>query len=75
MELPIRSLHAGLALALLAPGLLAQQPGPLAVGAPAPDFALTGATAEGVRPSPVRLSDFRDQTLVLAFFSRARTKG
>ena len=47
----------------------------LAAGAVAPDFARTGATREGVLERPVRLSDFRDQTLVIAFFYRARTKG
>ncbi|MGQ0713917.1 MAG: redoxin domain-containing protein [Gemmatimonadaceae bacterium] len=46
-----------------------------AVGQPAPDFALTGATRYGVLASPVRLSDYRGKTVVLAFFFRARTKG
>jgi len=45
------------------------------VGAMAPDFALTGATRYGVLRDPVRLSDFRGKTVVLAFFYRARTKG
>ena len=53
----------------------AQAPRPLAVGDAAPDFALTGATRAGVLPRPVRLSDFRDQTVVIAFFYRARTSG
>ena len=55
----------------------AQEPAPvpLAVGSVAPDFALPGATREGVLPSPVRLADLRDQTVVIAFFYRARTKG
>lgn len=44
-------------------------------GAMAPDFALTGATRYGVLRDPVRLSDFRGKTVVLAFFYRARTKG
>jgi hypothetical protein len=65
-----------LALALTAPAALAAQDTiPLAVGATAPDFALTGATREGILPAPVRLNDFRDQTVVIAFFYRARTKG
>lgn len=53
----------------------AQGPAPLAVGDTAPDFALAGATREGVLDSVVRLSDLRDQTVVIAFFYRARTRG
>ena len=45
------------------------------VGAPAPDFAIRGATRYGVLGDSVRLSDFRGKTVVLAFFYRARTKG
>lgn len=46
-----------------------------AVGQLAPDFSLTGATRYGLLASPVRLSDFRGKTVVLAFFFQARTKG
>ena len=46
-----------------------------AVNDPAPDFSLTGATRYGVLKSPIRLSDFRGRTVVLAFFFQARTKG
>jgi hypothetical protein len=46
-----------------------------AVGDIAPDFALTGATRYGLLRTPVRLSDFRGRTVVLAFFFQARTKG
>jgi peroxiredoxin Q/BCP len=45
------------------------------VGSVAPDFALTGATKYGVLRAPVRLSDYRGETVVLAFFYKARTKG
>ena len=45
------------------------------VGAMAPDFALPGATRYGTLRDPVRLSDHRGKTVVLAFFYRARTKG
>jgi peroxiredoxin Q/BCP len=45
------------------------------VGVMAPDFALSGATRYGLLRDPVRLSDFRGKTVVLAFFYRARTKG
>jgi hypothetical protein len=46
-----------------------------AVNAVAPDFTLSGATRYGVLKEPVRLSDFRGRTVVLAFFAQARTKG
>ncbi len=70
--------------ALMAAGTtpgLAQQPAPLdtapplAVGATAPDFALPGATRWGPLKDPVRLSDYHGKTVILAFFSRARTRG
>jgi len=48
---------------------------PLTVGTTAPDFTLPGATRFGVLRTPVRLSDFRGKTVVLAFFFRARTRG
>jgi peroxiredoxin Q/BCP len=41
----------------------------------APDFQVTGATRYGVIAEPLRLSDFRGETVVLAFFFRARTGG
>jgi peroxiredoxin len=41
----------------------------------APDFTITGATRYGLLKDSVRLSDFRGQTVVLAFFFQARTKG
>jgi peroxiredoxin Q/BCP len=41
----------------------------------APDFAIAGATRYGLLRDPVRLSDFRGETVVLAFFPKARTKG
>jgi hypothetical protein len=58
----------------------AQQPGaalapPLpAVGDLAPDFAIRGATRYGLL-HPTRLSDYRGQTVVLALFVKARTRG
>ena len=72
-------------IALGAGTLQAQQPAapapvqvtnpPLEVGAVAPDFALPGATRYGVLRDPVKLSDFKGKTVVLAFFFRARTRG
>ncbi len=45
------------------------------VGSVAPDFSLPGATRYGRLQNPVKLSDYRGQTVVLAFFFEARTKG
>jgi len=53
----------------------AQDGGLLAVGEMAPDFVLPGATRYGVLDEPVRLSDYRGETVVLAFFFRVRTRG
>ena len=44
----------------------------ISVGEMAPDFALPGATRYGTL---VRLSDYRGETVVLAFFFRVRTPG
>ena len=48
---------------------------PLEIGAVAPDFELPGATRYGVLDRPVKLSDYKGETVVLAFFFKARTKG
>jgi thioredoxin-dependent peroxiredoxin len=53
----------------------AQTPAPLEVGAVAPDFTLPGATRYGVLRDPIKLSDFKGKTVVLAFFFKARTRG
>ncbi len=61
-----------------ATGAEAQQPEtpkPLEVGDIAPDFSLPGATRYGLLQAPVRLSDYKGETVVLAFFFKARTKG
>lgn len=64
-----------LAAALVASPLTAQEASPPEVGAMAPDFTLPGATRYGVLQDPVRLSDFRGKTVVVAFFFRVRTRG
>ncbi len=48
---------------------------PLHVGDQAPDFTLPVSTKEGLGNAPARLRDFRGQTVVLAFFPKARTGG
>ena len=78
-------MRSALAMALLAGSLAtgvpagcnAQEPGAglLAVGAEVPDFALPGATRYGLLKDPVRLSDYRGKTVVLAFFYRVKTPG
>jgi peroxiredoxin Q/BCP len=70
-----------LALSLVAAGTAAAQQAPAAapagpkVGDVAPDFALAGATRFGVLKAPVRLSDLKGQTVIVAFFPKARTQG
>ncbi|MEO7683334.1 MAG: hypothetical protein ABIU86_05300 [Gemmatimonadaceae bacterium] len=57
-----------------APAPAAAPVGP-GVGSAAPDFMVPGATRYGLLKAPIRLSDYRGQTVVLAFFFQARTKG
>lgn len=47
----------------------------LAVGQMAPDFTLTTVTADGPTAAPFKLSEHRGETVVLAFFPKARTSG
>jgi peroxiredoxin Q/BCP len=53
----------------------AAAPPALEIGAVAPDFAIPGATRFGALRNPVRLSDYKGKTVVLAFFFKARTRG
>ncbi len=46
-----------------------------AVGDVAPNFTVTGVTKAGVLAKPVNLADLRGQTVVVAFFPKARTSG
>jgi len=72
-----RILFPALAAAVLgtAAPVAAQEPELIAVGETAPDFELPGATRYGSLENPVRLSDFRGNTVVLAFFFKVRTGG
>ena len=45
------------------------------VGDMAPDFEFTGITRYGKLAKAQKLSDFRGQTVVLAFFPQARSRG
>lgn len=58
--------------AVAAGRMFAQSP---KVGDMAPDFTLKGSTKDGLLPQPIHLAAFRGQTVVLAFFPKARTKG
>ncbi|MGH7654189.1 MAG: peroxiredoxin family protein [Gemmatimonadaceae bacterium] len=55
----------------------AQAPAPAGpnVGDMAPDFSLPGATMAGLTSKPVSLSQYKGQTVVVAFFPKARTSG
>ncbi len=67
---------AGLVFIALASPALAQAPtGELKVGDLAPDFTLPASTKAGVNPTPITLSGLRGQTVVLAYFPKARTAG
>ena len=74
---------AGASLALAGTFAGAQQVSPAAAPAAAgplvndvaPDFTLQGADRYGLIKTPVKLSDYRGRTVVLAFFYQARTKG
>ena len=56
-------------------GAAAAEPTGPGVGDVAPDITLAAASRYGVLRDPVRLSDYRGSTVVLAFFPKARTKG
>lgn len=76
MRTPSRLLSALAAVLFSAP--LAAQDAPSGgpkVGDPAPDFTLPAATKAGVNPAPLKLSDLQGQTVVIAFFPKARTGG
>ena len=76
IALPALPLSSGVAQQQAAP---AGPPGQLtvgpAVGAMAPDFEFQGITRFGILKDRTKLSDLRGQTVVLAFFPKARTKG
>jgi thioredoxin-dependent peroxiredoxin len=69
---------AAFAIAALPQASMAQETPPETgpkVGAVAPDFSLAGATRYGLLKAPVKLSDYKGETVVLAFFFKARTRG
>lgn len=81
MKQPLCWVAGLLAVGALAAPVVAQQPaapqpevGPK-VGEVAPDFEFTGITRYGMLAAKHKLSDFRGSTVVIAFFTRARTRG
>ena len=50
-------------------------PNALKVGDAAPDFTLVTVTKNGLEAKPFKLSEHRGETVVLAFFPKARTSG
>lgn len=61
--------------AAIAQGAPAPAPTPLKVGDVAPDFTVTTVTMKGVEAKPFRLSEHKGETIVLAFYPKARTQG
>lgn len=71
------TMAAAIALALGGPSVAGAQQaetGPK-VGDVAPDFTLRGVTKDGPMREAITLSKYRGNTVVLAFFFKARTKG
>jgi peroxiredoxin Q/BCP len=58
-----------------APAAAPAQAGGPQIGEMAPDFTLPFATKTGPGAAPVRLSDLRGRTVVIAFYPKARTRG
>jgi peroxiredoxin Q/BCP len=83
MHRPLKRLSAIALFAICATAASAQAQQPPAtpanvspdVGTLAPDFTLPAATRYGVLRDPIKLSDYKGKTVVLAFFFKARTKG
>lgn len=65
----------GVGLASPAAASSQEVPDLLPVGEMAPDIQVTGATRYGVVSESLKLSDFKGETVVLAFFFRARSGG
>ena len=77
MRLTMRTFWVSL---LLPMGLAAQQTAAPAAASPkvgdmAPDFTLAAGTMTGVSAKPVKLSDLRGKTVVIAFYPRQRSSG
>ncbi len=76
MRLRSYVLAVAVALAFFSAPLEAQvEPDLLPVGSMAPDFSLPGVTRYGALRDPVRLSDYRGDVVVIAFFFKVRTRG
>ena len=77
MRSTLRVLSAGLLfpLALAAQQLATPAAAMPKVGDVAPDFSLAAGTMSGVSAKPVKLSDLRGKTVVIAFYPRQRSSG
>jgi hypothetical protein len=79
MRLRILATSGALSLGALGPAgaqqTAAPQYPPPEVGQLAPDFTVAGSTRYGLLRDSIRLSSFRGQTVVIAFFFKARTRG
>jgi peroxiredoxin Q/BCP len=58
-----------------AQGTPAPAPSPLKVGDAAPDFTVPWVTSAGLEKKPFKLSEHKGETVILAFFPKARTSG
>ena len=61
--------------AVLSSSAAAQDSSPFKVGDMAPDFTVSWVTNNGLEAKPFKLSEHRGETVILAFFPKARTRG
>jgi len=73
--LTVSAAVAALSVVALSTGAAQAAPASLKVGDMAPDFTVTTVTSAGVDAKPFKLSEHRGETVVLAFFPKARTSG
>jgi len=71
----LRSRWIAVAAALASSPFIAGAQTALKVGDAAPDFTVTTVTATGVEGKKFRLADHKGETVILAFFPKARTSG
>lgn len=78
-RLTVAALSAVTALSVVALSSVSAQAAPgapaLKIGDMAPDFTVMSVTSAGVDAKPFKLSEHRGETVILAFFPKARTSG